>query len=411
MRAGYTSTTVIFCLIPALAFLFETASAAEESQIRSSPQVTASNVLVVANSAYAGSQDLAKLYATRRGIPADNILALELPATEDIDRECFNTKILEPIQRKIRASQAEILCIVTVYGVPLNIWDPQPIQAEISKLKQELKGIKEGMFQGDAVVLEKKVAGLEIQVKETAKRAASVDSELTLAGRDHPLEGFVESPFLTESGWPQGCYWAARLDASTPEDVRRMIEGALEAESKGLRGTAYFDARGLTGDGAYARADKGILAAAALAREAGLPAVLDNREELFGVGKCPEAALYWGWYSLAKYVDSFRFVPGAVAVHIASGECNSLREGEYWCRNLIRNGACVTMGPTNEPYLEAFPAADEFLRKLFAGESIGGAYYATEKWLSWRMVLLGDPLYRPFGAQADENNKHQEKRE
>jgi len=84
MRAGYTSTTVIFCLIPALAFLFETASAAEESQIRSSPQVTASNVLVVANSAYAGSQDLAKLYATRRGIPADNILALELPATESV---------------------------------------------------------------------------------------------------------------------------------------------------------------------------------------------------------------------------------------------------------------------------------------------------------------------------------------
>lgn len=79
----------------------------------------------------------------------------------------------------------------------------------------------------------------------------------------------------------------------------------------------------------------------------------------------------------------------SVAVHVASTGCGSLREGSYWCRNLIANGAAVTMGATGatgEPYLEAFVAPDEFLGLLLGGKSIGEAYYA------WRMVLLGDPL-------------------
>jgi uncharacterized protein (TIGR03790 family) len=307
-------------------------------------------------------------------------------------------KILEPVRQCVVKSGVGIRCIVTVYGVPLNVWDPQTIQGEISNLKHELAGIKEGTFQGDAAVLEGKIKNLEGEIPKVAERAASVDSELTLLGREHPLEGHVDSPFLSESGWPEGCYWVARLDATSPADVRAMIDGALEAEEKGLKGIAYFDARGLTGTDDYSVADDTIRAAAAMTRERGIPVVLDNKPELFGEGKCPDACLYWGWYSLAKYVDSFKFVPGAVAVHIASGECNSLREGAYWCRNLIANGAAVTMGPTNEPYLEAFPPADEFLGKLYAGECVGRAYFETQRWLSWRMVLLGDPLYRPFNA-------------
>jgi uncharacterized protein (TIGR03790 family) len=117
--------------------------------------------------------------------------------------------------------------------------------------------------------------------------------------------------------------------------------------------------------------DEAIVRASRLAREEGLTAVLDTEESLFGADSCPAAAVYWGWYSLAKYVDSFTFKPGAVAVHVASGECNSLRSGDYWCRNLISNGAAVTMGPTNEPYLEGYPHPDDFLGALFEGKNVG----------------------------------------
>src|SRR5258705_1880591 len=52
---------------------------------------------------------------------------------------------------------------------------------------------------------------------------------------------------------------------------------------------------------------------------------------------CTDCALYCGWYSLANYVDCCRFVPGAVAYHIASAEAVTLRnpQTKQWCKNLL----------------------------------------------------------------------------
>ena len=356
------------------------------------------NVLLVANGNFPGSVALARYYAIRRAIPEGHLLVIDAATTEDVDRESFNLEICGPIRARLAEMEAEIRCFVVFHGVPLNIWDPLPVNNDISKLKHELEGIRQQPQSGDAEAIQQRITELESEVKKTSVKAASVDSELALLGREHELENWTASPLVSRKEWPEGCYWVARLDGSNPQDVRAMIDGALEAEKGGLTGIAYFDGRGLTGDDAYGRMDAAIGRAARLARQNGLAAVADNRPELFAPAACPEAAVYWGWYSLGKYVDSFRFRPGAIAVHVASGECNSLREGTYWCRNLIANGAAVTMGPTNEPLLQAFVAPDDFLKVLFEGGSVGEAYYATQKWLSWRMVLLGDPLYRPFRA-------------
>ncbi len=360
--------------------------------------VLPAQVLIVANGAFEGSEALARYYAETRTVPADNILVIDAPTDEDVDRDCFNMKIATPIRERVYDPGGGIKCIVLVRGVPLNIWDPMPIQARISNLKQRLEGIKQGTNEGDSGSIEQEIQALSEEVRRVSLKAASVDSELALLGREHELEGSVESPFVGSNEWPEGCFWTARLDATSAEDVRSMIDGAVQAEKEGLSGIAYFDSRGLARDDSYGRMDEAVGRAARLAREKGLKTVLDTREELFAEGACPEAAIYWGWYRLAKYVDSFDFKPGAIAVHIASGECNSLRSGDYWCRNLIAHGAAVTMGPTNEPYLSAFAPPDEFLAMLFEGRSVGEAYYATQKMLSWRMVLLGDPLYRPFAS-------------
>lgn len=370
-------------------------------------EVTAQNVLLVANKALPASARLASYYAEKRGVPPQHVCMLDVTTDETVTRECFNLKILGPIKDFLAESGVDIRCIVVFQGVPLGIADSAPVRERIFKLKQQIEGIKAGTFQGELAVLEERLKLAEGEAAQMAKRTASVDSELALLGREHPLEGSVENPFMTEEGWPEGCYWVSRLDATDEADVKRMIDGALAAEEGGLRGIAYFDSRGLSGDDAYATADEEIRQAAVLTRNAGLATVVDDREELFGPGDCPEAALYWGWYSLAKYVDAFEFKPGAVAVHIASGEAASMREGEYWCRNLIANGAAVTLGPTSEPYLGAFPKADDFVEMILEGESVGQAYYETAAWLSWRMVLLGDPLYRPFGKDRRKLETHQ----
>ena len=65
----------------------------------------------------------------------------------------------------------------------------------------------------------------------------------------------------------------------------------------------------------------------------------------------------------------------------------------------------MTLGPTGEPYVDAFPLPNEFFALLLTGRySLAEAYAFTTRYISWRMVLFGDPLYNPWrgrGSLAD----------
>jgi hypothetical protein len=65
---------------------------------------------------------------------------------------------------------------------------------------------------------------------------------------------------------------------------------------------------------------------------------------------------------------------------------------------MLEKGAAAVIGPVDEPYVEAFPVPEFFFALLVDGYlSLAECYTASTPWLSWRMVLVGDPLYRPFG--------------
>jgi uncharacterized protein (TIGR03790 family) len=64
--------------------------------------------------------------------------------------------------------------------------------------------------------------------------------------------------------------------------------------------------------------DRPIHPAGELVRKSGrMPVVIDDKEQLFKEGECPDAALYCGWYSLASYTDAFSWKHGAVGYHLA----------------------------------------------------------------------------------------------
>jgi hypothetical protein len=57
----------------------------------------------------------------------------------------------------------------------------------------------------------------------------------------------------------------------------------------------------------------------------------------------------------------------------------------------------ATLGPVAEPYADAFPPPDLFFLRLAEGQyTLVESYFLCLPHLSWRMVLVGDPLYRPF---------------
>jgi uncharacterized protein (TIGR03790 family) len=190
-----------------------------------------------------------------------------------------------------------------------------------------------------------------------------------------------------------------------------MIDDSLKVEKAGgLQGRACFDARyaplekktkkGNDEPNIYEIYDQALYKAADLIRKTGvLTVTINDKPELFQPGECPDAALYSGWYSLGKYVDAFAWRPGAVGYHIASGECTTLKKkgSQVWCKRMIEEGVAATLGPVDEPFLSAFPPPDLFFNLLIKGNwTLAECYALSQPFWSWKMVLIGDPLYRPF---------------
>ncbi|UCG31951.1 MAG: TIGR03790 family protein [Phycisphaerales bacterium] len=191
-----------------------------------------------------------------------------------------------------------------------------------------------------------------------------------------------------------------RLDGPSPQVVRRMIDDAIEVEQRGLSGTVYVDldptrnTRELTWQ---VRALQWFIEL--VGTKTAFQVVVDDTPELFRPGGCPNTAMYCGWYSLMEYVNAFEFVPGAVAYHIASGEAISLRDptATYWCKEILNDGAAATLGAVMEPFLRGIPRPDEFFGLLMTGEfTLAETFALANPWVSWRVIVLGDPLYNPF---------------
>jgi uncharacterized protein (TIGR03790 family) len=146
----------------------------------------------------------------------------------------------------------------------------------------------------------------EVQAK-AGETGAAVDSELSMLLAPHSLQRWLPNPFLKKyDRYPRikeirdSTLLVARLDGPTPEIAKRLVDDAVEVEEKGLTGTFYIDARGLSAKtnyyGMYDRHLRNL--AEILAKQTTFPVVFDDRPGLFREKSCHKAALYCGWYSL-----------------------------------------------------------------------------------------------------------------
>lgn len=352
--------------------------------------LTPSEILIVANRRVAEGVDLARYYGKKRGIPEENILVLDLPAGETCRRDDYERRIARPIRDRLAAVQpgGRIRCLAMMYGMPLKV-APGTRPTEPAEARRHLN----------------------VDRIERDERAA-LDSELAVVKVvDAPVGGWIENPFYP--GFARRSLaiskgqvmMVSRLDGPDVAVVKRMIDDTILVETAGgLSGTAYFDARwSMAADspqGAYRAYDAAIHRAAKAVAESGrLRVVVDENDALFQPGQCPDAALYCGWYHLGAYVDAFEWRRGAVGFHVASSECSTLKRAgsQVWCKRMLEKGVCATIGPVNEPYLQAFPEPAIFFGLLTEGVlTLGECYMISLPYLSWQMVLVGDPLYRPF---------------
>jgi uncharacterized protein (TIGR03790 family) len=362
----------------------------------------AERVVIVVNEREADSVRVGEYYARKRGIPIENIVRIDAPTGETISRSEYLEFILNPLERDLFAggwiqgmfsalpdsdgrsrSMVEghrIAYLVLCRGVPLRIWhDPGALTPE-----------------------------MEANVREEFRtHAASVDSELALMMVRLPTVGFVPNPLF---GQPSpgamelnAVVKVARLDGPTADDAMALVDQALEAERKGLRGRAYVDLTGPHADG-----DRWLELTAKHIRELGFDVDLHEPRGMFPISVRFDApVLYFGWYANNVggpfLLPDFRFPPGAIALHIHSFSARTVRSSsEGWVGPLVARGVTATFGNVYEPYLALTHRPDKLLEKLRAGSNMGDAAAYAMPAFSWQGVWVGDPLYRPFAVSLDD---------
>ena len=340
---------------------------------------------------------------------------------------------------KARQKRQELAVLVQQFGgtdailqdlQPVDPANPQQGRQQIDQYRQQiataekvirvLSAAPSDIHRQRAYRLAQQVFGLRgilVLAQDEAERYsyqngdASLDSELTLLWwdpGDYRIAGRIPNPLLkSQAATPPletiPIVMVARVDAPTAELARHLVDHALTAEQHGLAGKFYLDAQGLKPDASpsYGFYDQSLRELAAFVRRATSYEVrLDDSPQRFSKpGEAPDVALYIGWYRLRYYEDAFSFNPGAIGYHIASGEAVSLHDPDEpgWCKNALEHGITATLGSIGEPFLDSFPPPKDFVSLLLSGHyTLVEAYYLTSRYVSWRMVLVGDPLYNPW---------------
>ena len=383
-------------------------------------------ILVVVNGDIEQSVQLGQYYCQRRNVPEKNILQLSLgkTLTDSISREDYGTKIAEPVRKRLAEEESgkPLKCLLMTYGTPYKVGPRGQLKdsnEQLSKLRATVKeyeiklsGTTEPHEQNR---IKKDIAGAQSEIdwisgKETD---AGVDSELSMV-KSGPYELYRWQPnqLYQFSHYPADLVttiMVSRLDGPTPQIARGLIDKAISAERTGLHGVVYIDSRGIADDkkpGSFGNFDQQVRDTAMLFRFLTKLEVKEERtEKLFEPNSCPRTAIYCGWYSLKKYVDSFDFVDGAIGYHIASFEAIDIHDANSteWCPAMLMHGVTATLGPVAEPYLHTFPKPNDFFLELLHGKCLVEAFYLAEPFCSWQIILIGDPLYTPFKSGLGEN--------
>ena len=350
----------------------------------------AASVAILFNKSIPESVKLAETYRTARNIPVANLVGLELPNADDIDRADYDSKILKPLRQefdqrgwwKLGKNQEgltlpvenRIRFLAIMRGVPLRI-RPSAGQPSAASLPKEFAGHNE----------------------------ASVDSELAAFGiQGLPLDGPVNNAYfkneksISDANMPF-LVMVSRIDADTWQTCERMIHDAIETEKTGLWGRAYVDIANKIPQG-----DEWLESVVKQNLASGIPTVVDRFNDTFPTNyPMTDAALYYGWYEWSvngPFLNpAFRFKPGAVAMHLHSFSAEQIRDpNKNWSAALLSRGAACTIGNVYEPYLGVTHYFDILHKRLLGGATFSEAAWAAMPAVSWQGVVFGDPLYRPY---------------
>lgn len=320
--------------------------------------------------------------------------------------------IIDLLERQLAASggaaqdspeAAPAIARITEFRAKFSKLEDRRYDAEARKQLRELVSKNLGPFE-QGRLLESQVAYFAAD-----NTAAAFDSELALVWWWHyPRSQWITNPLHYRNTHPLSApvMMTMRLDGPQSGTARDIILASIKAEAEGLKGKICLDSQGIPAadkDGKpspFGQYDQTIRNLAELIRsKTKLSLTFDDQKEVLPANSVNDVAAYCGWYSVNQYIPACRFNTGAVGFHIASYTMVTLRneDARGWVRGLLNDGCVATLGPVAEPYLHAFPPADDFFPLLFTGKlTLAEVYWKTTPLASWMISFIGDPLYTPY---------------
>lgn len=340
----------------------------------------ARQVVILVNEDVPESAALGRYYARRRGIPPERILRVRTTDAEAIGWPEFREQILGPFRRHLGGCPDTLYCAVA-WGIPVRLTEENPANDDPAGPS------------GDT------------HARAVANRDhGSVDRELELALREHPIEGWIPNPLFQRAeraGTADRLILVGRLDGPSAEEARGLVDRALEGEIFGVEGTHVLDTRGLKA-GSYAELDAAMGRVQGVFEKAGVAITHEKTDRVVDLSAVKDPAHYWGWGAGSLEAQlPFRFRPGAVAVHLHPLSARDLRRPDRgWAGPLVAHGATAAFGTLYEPTDAGYPDGAVFFERFMAGEPFAASMAAATRFSSWVGVWIGDPVYAPYAPGA-----------
>jgi uncharacterized protein (TIGR03790 family) len=306
---------------------------------------TPDEVLVLYNKNRDGSEELARYYAEKRGIPSVHIFGISAARRFNY-RDDLQKPLIQFLLKNNLAGR--IKYIVPCYGVPVA---------------------------ADGRALDSKLADL---FDRYTWGSGGLGTPNPYFGQQRHFDGTY------------GIYIVTRLDGPTPEIARSLIDKAITAEKKvtAQSGRAMF-----VHDENGKRLEKA-------GKRLGVQVVL--KPDSFSAKELLPDDVYWyfAWRHMYRNIRGSVWPDGAVAAHLISysfmGGFRAPQSADRnWVQGLLEDGITATFGAVIEPYKQGYTREDLFFERFWTGDySFGEAFMAATPTIQWAMSAVGDPLYR-----------------
>ncbi len=337
-------------------------------------------LLVLANRNSTNSMDIAREYADLRHIPEVNIVALDLPASLEMEVSAgtFTEKIWGPARAAIKKRGLDDHILAWAYSVdfPLRIKTDPPISIQgLTFLRNQVparEAVAKGLYASPLFAGPEtpKIAGFPAQ---------SLDIPRAWFGENMPIPSMMLG-FIGPNG-------------NTRDEVLACLQRGRQADGTRPAGTVYFvtntDVRSRCREWEFAPAVQEL-------RAQGVTALLTNALP----DSAPDILGAMLGTSVVAMSSNRTFRPGAMAEHLTSFGAMFDPSDQTKITEWIRAGASASAGTVTEPYAlwSKFSHA-RFYVHWAAGCTTLESFYQSLR-CPLQILLLGDPLTSPWAPAS-----------